>query len=274
MTAKKIIKIGIVGCGAIGSRLAKTIVSEFKDRARLTALYDLDTEKAYRLSNSLKKKNIVTFSLEELIRKSKLVIEAASVKVSKDVAKDALSSGRDVLIMSTGGLIDADEVFNLAEENNCNLYLPSGAVCGIDGIKAASLVNVDRLVLTTRKPPRAFIGVPYVLKSNIKLDKIKEETTLYEGDVQTAIRLFPKNINVAATLALASKLKSKMIVRIITSPEYSSNSHEVSLEGEFGKLNITTQNVSCPDNSKTSYLAALSAIATLRQILGVVKIGT
>ena len=274
MAAKKIIKIGIVGCGAIGSRLAKTIVSEFKDRARLTALYDLDTEKAYRLSNSLKKKNIVTFSLEELIKKSKLVIEAASAKISKDVAKDALLSGRDVLIMSVGGLIDADEVFNLAEENNCNLYLPSGAICGIDGIKAASSVNVDKLVLTTRKPPRAFIGVPYILKSNIKLDKIKEETTLYEGDVQTAVRLFPKNINVAATLALASKLKEKMIVRIITSPEYNSNTHEVLLEGEFGRLNITTQNVSCPDNFKTSYLAALSAIATLRQILRPIKIGT
>jgi len=271
---KKIIKIGIIGCGAIGSRLAKAITGEFKDSAKLSGLYDVNTEKAYRLSNSLNKKHIVSLSLEELIKNCKLVIEAASAKVSKEIAKAAILSGRDVLIMSTGGLIDAEDVFNLAEENNCKLYLPSGAICGIDGIKAASLAKIDKLVLTTKKPPRAFIGVQYILTSNINLDKISQETILYEGDVQTAVKLFPKNINVAATLALASSLKEKMTVRIITSPEYTRNTHEVLLEGEFGRLNTCIENLPCPDNFKTSYLAVLSAVATLRQILKPVKIGT
>jgi aspartate dehydrogenase len=272
--SKKHLKIGIVGCGAIGSRLAEAIAGEFKDKARLSALYDNVPEKSYKLANTLKLKNIVALSLEALVKNSKLVIEAASVKVAKEVARLAVSSGRDVLIMSTGGLFEAEDVFRQAEDNGCNIYLPSGAIGGIDVVKAASLAKIKKLVLTTKKPPRSFIGVQYILKSNIQLDKIKQETLLYEGDVKTAIRLFPKNVNVSSTLALASQFKDKMLIRIVTSPEYKHNTHEILLEGEFGRLTLITENLPCPDNFKTSYLAVLSAIATLRQILRSVKIGT
>ena len=178
------------------------------------------------------------------------------------------------MLMSVGGMLESDDIFALARQKNCTIYFPSGAIAGLDAIKAASLAGISKVTLTTRKPPSSFKGVPYVLKRNINLDHIESETALFEGSVEMATRLFPQNINVAATLSLASGLKEKLAIRILTSPEYKTNSHEIELEGDFGRLVTRTDNVPCPDNPKTSFLAVLSAIATVRGIVGNVKIGT
>jgi len=273
-TKKGKLKIGIVGCGTIGSRLAKAIVEDFSDKADLSGLYDTILEKAYSLASDLKKKNIVALSPEDLIKKCSFVIEAASGKVSKSIAKSAVESGRDVMIMSVGGMLEAEEVFKQAKDKKCNIYFPSGAICGLDAVKAASLAKIDQVTLTTRKPPSGLIGNPYLLKRNINLEHIDKETVIFEGSVDMAVRLFPKNINVAAALSLASGCKDKVLVRIITSPEFTKNSHEILVEGEFGKLQARTENFPCPDNPKTSYLAVLSARATLKRILEPIKIGT
>ena len=97
---------------------------------------------------------------------------------------------------------------------------------------------------------------------------------IFEGDVDSAVKYFPKNINVAATLALACGAKEKILVRLMTSPEYKTNSHEIEVIGDFGRMVALTDNVVCPDNPKTSYLAVLSAIQTLKQFFSGVKIGT
>lgn len=274
MQRRKKLKIGIVGCGAIGSYLAKTIYLDFKDRAKLTALYDINLQKAYSLSSSLKAKGIVAVSLEDLIKRCNLVIESASSGIAKEVAKAAILAKKDCLIMSVGGLLDAKEIFEQARNKGCRIFVPSGAICGIDAIKAASLSKIEKIILTSRKPPAAFIGVPYLLKRNIKLDHLTKETTIFEGSVDMAVRLFPQNINVAATLSLASQCKEKIIVRIITSPEYKNNIHEIEVWAQSGRIFSRTENVVSADNPKTSLLAALSAVATLKGILETVKIGT
>jgi aspartate dehydrogenase len=273
-TKKSKLKIGIVGCGVIGSRLAKAIVKDFSDKANLVGLYDINLEKAYSLASDLKKKNIVTLSLEDLIKKCSFVIEAASVKASRSIAKLAVDFGRDIMIMSVGGMLDAEGIFKQAKEKKCSIYLPSGALSGLDAVKAASLSKINSVTLTTRKPPAGLIGNPYLLKRNINLEHLDKETVIFEGNVDMAVKLFPKNINVAAALSLACGCKDKVLVRIITSPEYTKNSHEILLEGDFGKLQSRTENFPCSDNPKTSFLAILSAIATLKRILEHIKIGT
>ena len=268
------VKFGIVGCGAIGSRIAKAIVEDFSDKADLSGLHDINLEKAHSLSSDLKKKNIVALSLEDLVKKCNFVIEAATSKISKSIAELAVNSGRDIMIMSTGGMLDAGEVFDSAKEKKCNIYFPSGAICGLDAVKAASLSKINNITLTTRKPPSGLIGNPYLLKRKINLAQIDKETVVFEGSVDMAVRLFPKNINVAAALSLASGCKDKVKVRIITSPDFKRNSHEIVAEGDFGRLQARTDNFPCPDNPKTSYLAVLSAIATIKRILEQIKIGT
>jgi len=273
-TKKAKLKIGIVGCGAIGSRLAKSIVENFADHAELSGLYDTNLERVYRLASELKKKNVASLSLEDLIKKSSLVIEASNAKDSKSIAKSVVDAGRDIMIMSVGGMLEAEDVLELAKEKKCSIYFPSGAIAGLDAIKAASFSDIKSITLTTRKPPSGLIGNPYLLKSHFDLEHVDKETVVFEGSVDMAVRLFPQNINVAAVLSLASNCKDKVSVKILTSPEYKRNSHEIIVEGDFGSIKTITENLPCPDNPKTSFLAVLSAMAMLKNILNPIKIGT
>jgi len=271
---RKLLRIGIAGCGAIGSSLAKSVAADFTGKAELTGLYDVETEKAYSLANKLGLK-VAVLNLEELINKADLVIEASKAASSYDIARSALSFSKDIMIMSVGGLIGHyNELKALAEEKRARVYIPSGAICGIDGLKAAKCSGIKSVTLTTRKPPKAFLGVAYVLKKKIKLEDIKEDTLIFEGNASQATRAFPQNINVAATLSLAGIGPENTIVRIVASPSVTRNVHEIEIISDAGRIVCRSENEIHPENPKTSYLAVLSAIGTLRQILEPVKIGT
>ncbi|MEA3560258.1 MAG: aspartate dehydrogenase [Candidatus Omnitrophota bacterium] len=269
----KKLKVGIIGCGVIGSALAKAIEEKFSHSANLIAVSELDKVKAAKLVSSLTSKPGL-LSIEKLINVSNLIIEAASKDISADIAYRALSAGKDVMLMSAGGLVGREDILRLADQKSCRLYIPSGALCGLDGIKAASIGRISSVALTTRKPPLGLEGAPYVVENRIDLSAIKQETVLFEGTVLEAVQGFPKNINVSAALSLAGIGPVKTKVKIITSPEYENNSHEVEARGEFGTLITRTENLPSPQNPKTSFLAVLSATATLKQILEYTKIGT
>jgi len=267
--------IGIVGCGTIGSFIAKTLDKELKTLATIVALCDIDNARAEDLCDSLSSKPSVV-SLNSLIEKSDIVVEAASGSSSFDLAKQALLNKKDVLVMSIGGLLGKSEtLFEIARKNKAKIILPSGAICGLDGIKSAGIGVVRRVTLTTRKPPKGLMGAPYIIANKIDLDAITDDYIIFEGTAQEAVKAFPKNINVSALLSIAGIGAERTIVKIITSSKYTVNSHEVEAEGDFGRLITRTENVPSPQNPKTSFLAPLSAVATLKQHLDdCVKIGT
>lgn len=270
------LKIGIVGCGAIGSSLAKTISKDFSKGAKLRALYDIDKNKSMQLSKLVSgNKALVTESLDSLIDRSELVIEASSAKHSWGIARKAILRKRDIMVMSVGGLLGhSGQLFRLARKFNARVYIPSGAVCGIDALKAACCGKIKKVTLTTRKPLKSFSNVPYVIKKKIRLDKITKETIIFEGNASAAIKAFPQNINVAATLSMAGTGAKRTYVRIIASPGLSRNIHEIEIDSVSGKIFSRSENVIHPDNPKTSFLAVLSGIAALKQILTPVRIGT
>ena len=260
-------KIGIVGAGAIGSFFAKSVSKEFKSLAKVVAVCDTNTESAKKLSKSLPSKPVV-LSLDKLIVKSDLIIEAATSLVSAKVCRAALAKGKDVLVMSIGGLLtNYKTLFELAKKKKATIILPSGAICGLDGIKAASIGKIQRVSLTTRKPPKGLKGAPFIIKNRIDLDSVDKEQVIFKGTAFDAVKAFPKNINVSALLSIAALGPKKTKVKIITSPEYMINSHEIEVEGDFGRLVTRTENVPSPENPKTSFLAPLSAVAALREFL-------
>lgn len=270
------LKIGIVGCGAIGTSLAKAIAKDFKEQASLAALFDIDKDKAKKLSGLVsKKKDLRVGKLSQLISKSNLVIEASSAKCSWDIAKNCLKHGRSIMIMSVGGVVSRlKELRSLSVIYRSKVYIPSGAISGIDALKAAALGKIENVTLSTRKNPVSFRGVAYVEKQGIKLDKITEDKILFSGPAKAAVKYFPQNINVAAVLSLAGIGEGKTRVRIIACPGIKKNIHEIRIDSDCATITTRTENILHPDNPKTSFLAVLSAVAALKQILEPVKIGT
>jgi aspartate dehydrogenase len=259
-------RIGIVGCGAIGTGIAEFIQTNLKHKARIVALCDIDTEKAKDLSKKITPHPIIT-TVDSVIKKSDLIIEAASANISGTVAEKAVAANKDVLIMSTGGLLKKPYLFKKARLKGCNVYMPSGAICGLDGVRSACIGKIEKVTLTTRKPPRGLKGAPYFDKKGIDIDRIKKETVVYTGTAEDAIKYFPQNINVAATLSLLGIGPYRTEVKIVTSPKYTRNIHEVELVGEFGRLFTRTENVPSKENPKTSQLAIFSALAKLKEVV-------
>jgi len=272
---RKPLKIGIVGCGAIGSSLAGEIVLNLRKDARLVSLFDINPAKSLLLSQKLmNSRKLCVGSLAGLIKKSELVIEASSGRAAWEIARKSLSAGCSIMVMSVGGIVNhLSSMYALARKNNARAYLPSGAISGIDALKAARMGKVQNVVLTTRKHPKAFSGVEYVEKK-FKLAGLKQDKLLFSGSAAEAVKYFPQNINVAAVLGLAGIGMHKTLVRIIASPRVKKNIHEIAIESKAGKIFTRTENILHPQNPKTSFLAVLSARATLNEILQPVKIGT
>jgi aspartate dehydrogenase len=176
--------------------------------------------------------------------------------------------------MSVGGLLGNERLLKKAAARGIKVYLPSGALCGIDGLKSASVGKIDSVTLVTRKPPRGLEGAPYLKERGVDLKSISEETVLFDGSAEEAVRGFPQNVNVSAVLSLAGIGAKRTRVRIVASPGSSRNIHEVEITGEAGRITARTENVPSAANPRTSALAVFSAIATLEGITGGVKIGT
>ncbi len=269
----KRLKVGIIGCGTIGSQIARACQGQLKDKVTLVAICDIDANKALELKRSLKK-GLAVLKEGALIRRSGLVVEAASAKISGSVLNKCVKASRDCMIMSVGGLIGRENLLKRANSKGVKVYIPSGALCGVDGLKSASAGRVYSVTLTTRKPLKGLEGAPYLKEKNIDLKKITGETVIFEGDAGEAIRGFPQNVNVSAALSLAGLGAKKTRVKIVTSQSYTNNIHEVRIEGECGSIFTRTENVPSKANPKTSELAVFSAIATLSGITNSVRIGT
>jgi len=259
------IKLGILGCGAIGSGVANRVAKDLKNTCIISSLYDINTERTKKLVKQIHlNSTIATTPFDSFLRSCDLVLEAIDSPKTSLLVKDILNAKKDIVVMSVGAVLNANNLFALAKKNQCNIMVPSGAIAGIDAIKTATQVPYTKITLTTKKPVKGLLGNPHLKKRQIDLAKIKEDTTIFSGKVDQAIKIFPQNINVAATLALACGSKKKLHVRIIASPKAKTNRHEITLEGASGKITTISENIPCPDNPKTSYLAVLSGVQVIK----------
>ena len=172
------------------------------------------------------------------------------------------------MVVSIGAL--ADEVLRsklelAAREGDAQLLTVSGAIGGLDALDAARSAGLDSVVYTGRKPPGAWKDTP--ADQMFDLAGLQVATTIFEGTAADAARLYPKNANVTAAVAIAGVGFDKTQVRLMADPSVTQNVHELEVRGAFGRFIIRLENNPLPDNPKTSWLAALSIEAELRNYL-------
>jgi aspartate dehydrogenase len=255
-------KVGLVGCGNIGADLCIAL-QKGTIPAEITALTDIDVSRA-RLLHRTFQLNASVCGLGENASKVDFLVECAVADAVKDVLEASMRHHRDCLIMSVGGLMAHPDLLEQVRRKNIQVRVPSGAVCGLDGIRAAMEAGLHSVTLTTRKPPKGLVGAPYLVENNINLDDLNEPMVIFEGTALDAIKAFPQNVNVAGALSLAGIGPVETRVRLIADPRATANTHEIVAEGAFGRLQTVTENLPSPRNAKSSYLASLSACAELR----------
>lgn len=264
--------VGIAGMGTIGRAVARAIDGG-EVRARLVGITSRDLDRARDFAGSLRQSPPV-LPLAEVADRADLVVEAATGHALEAIAPAVLGRGKDLMILSVGGLLAHPEWVRLAEEKGCRIHVPSGAIAGLDGVKGACAGRVDRVMIETRKPPKGLAGAPYLLERGIDLDALQAETVIFEGPAAEACQGFPANVNVSAALSLAGLGPDKTTVRIIAVPGGTRNMHTISVEGEFGRFQVEIAGVPSDTNPRTGKLSYLSAIACLQALTAPLRVGT
>jgi len=268
-------KIGIIGCGFIGTTIGAAM--QQMDGIEEIPAIDIDHDSAVEMGSKLSKVNLYSSEdVDAFIMESDLVIEAASQEAVADIGPRVVERGKDLMILSVGALVDDDlweSLKETASRTGSRLYIPSGAIAGIDGIFAGSMADIDCVTLTVTKPPTGLTLPPSMYDRSQELANLDEPITMFEGTAREAVKLYPKNVNVAATIALAGIGFDRTRVKIVADPRVSRNRHKVEVRGRFGEMQVIMFNLPSTTNPKTSYMAPLSAISMVRKIISGVYIG-
>jgi aspartate dehydrogenase len=197
--------------------------------------------------------------------------------VLKDYGPLVLESRRDLIVMSVGAFSDDGflrVIKDLASKHGGRVFVPSGAIGGLDVLSAACVDEVQEVRLTTTKPPRALKGARSSLDPDLDLDTLTEPTCIYEGPAEEAVVRYPKNVNVAAALSMAGIGFKTTTVRIVADPGAERNQHRIEARGNFGELMVELKLSPSPSNPKTTYLAALSVVRLVKKLTEQVRVGT
>jgi aspartate dehydrogenase len=251
------IRIGLLGCGNIGQ-----IIANHARSVKIVALFDKYHERAQHLEQVTGAKAVPQF--ESFISGDfDLVVEAASVSAVVAYAPAVIAHGKDLVIMSVGALADPDfreRLRESARKESRRIYIPSGAIFGLDNLKIGRISPIRTLLLRTIKSPES-LGI-----------EADERRLIFAGKAHECIKAYPKNVNVSVAMSLAAGRDTD--VELWVDPSVDRNVHELIIEGNFGETCIRVTNVQSPDNPATSYLAALSILSLLNNLDDPIIVGT
>ncbi len=252
-------KVGIAGLGAIGSAVAKALCEGITGFT-LVAASESAPEKTRAVPD-----RIPLVDFETLARECDLVIECLPPAAVPALVKNVFMYKKDLVLISACAFILFPELIEQQKQSTSRIFVPSGALAGLDGVQALKELGIQRSVITSTKHPRGFIHAPYVDKMRMDMTQIRVKTKIFSGNTFEAAQGFPANVNVAATLSLAGIGPEKTQVELWADPDAQSNRHEITVTSPYSTLCVSIENLPDPQNPKSSVLAAQSIVALLRK---------
>ncbi|MSP03782.1 MAG: aspartate dehydrogenase [Acetobacteraceae bacterium] len=263
--------VAIGGLGAIGLKLARAL-DVGVDGLRLIAIAARDQEKA--AASLADFQNPPRLTNPSGLAAADIVVEAAPAAIFAQIAEPAISMGRIFIPCSVGALLPRMELVEAAQKTGARIIVPTGALLGLDAVRAAAEGVVDSITMETRKPPAGLVGAPYLAQHGIDVLAITTPTCIFEGTAWDAAAGFPANVNVAAALALAGIGPLRTRVEIWADPNVDRNIHTIRVEAEAARFTLRIENVPSEENPRTGKITVLSVLACLRGLVSTLKVGS
>ena len=264
--------VAIGGFGVIGQAVAKRL-GEGMPGLRLVAISARRTARAEARLVELGV-SVPVLGLEELGGVADVVIECAPAAVFMDVAGPALDAGRIFIPLSCGVLLRHEELPDRAAKSGGRIIVPTGALLGLDAVRAASEGTIHSVTMVTRKPPKGLEGAPHLIENGIEIDNLTAPLKVYEGPARAAAAGFPANVNVAAALSLAGVGADATHVEIWADPTVTRNTHTIKVDSDATRFEMTIEGIPSLEHPATGMLTPLSVIATLRGLVSPMRVGT
>jgi aspartate dehydrogenase len=263
--------VALAGLGAIGYPLARAL-DDGVDGLRLIAIATRDLVKARaRLAGFRDPPALVDIAD---LAEADIVVEAAPAALFERVAIPAIDAGRIFVPASVGALLPRMHLVKRAKQTGARIVVPTGALLGLDAVRAAAEGRIESITLETRKPPAGLMGAPYLVKHGIDMMDVTMPTRVFSGNARDAALGFPANVNVAAALALAGIGPVRTKVEIWADPGLTRNVHIITVEAEAARFTMRIENVPSDDNPRTGKITPLSVLACLRGLVSPLKVGS
>jgi aspartate dehydrogenase len=268
---KSNLRVGIAGVGAIGMAIARRLETGIPGLAlAAAAARDNEAARTRLAANGIATRLIAAAELPE---HCDVIVECAPAAAFRGIAAPAVEAGRMLVALSAGALLDHPELIDRAEETGARILVPTGALIGLDAVRAAAEGEIASVKLVLRKPPSGLVGAPYLEARGITLAGLTEPVKLFEGSAREGVRGFPANVNVSAALALAGIGPDRTRLEIWADPGLSRNVHHIEVEADAARFSMTIENVPS-ENPRTGKITALSVIACLRGLVGTLRVGS
>jgi aspartate dehydrogenase len=266
------LKIGLAGLGAIGWPVAKRLDRGIAGLELVAVAVNDRARAAARFADFARPPTLV--EPEALAGLADVVIEAVPKAVFRRVVAPAVARGRIVMPLSVGALLDHADLVDEARRTGARILVPTGALAGLDAVRAAAEGRLDEVRIVTRKPPGGLAGAPHLAALGLDMAAISTPTLVFDGSARDGARGFPANVNVAAALALAGIGPDRTRLQIWADPTVTRNTHEIHVDGDATRLTIRIEGVPDPENPRTGRLTPLSVIAALKRLVDPLVVGT
>jgi aspartate dehydrogenase len=266
------LRVALGGFGAIGGTVARRL-----DRGlpglRLAAVSARDVARAEAKMAGFARP-VPVVPLEALAEHAEIVVECAPAAVFRRVAEPAIRAGRTLLVVSVGQLLEQGDLIELARTTGARIVVATGALLGLDAVRAAAEGEVASVRMITRKPPRGLAGAPYLAEHGITLENLEAPLKVFAGSARDGARGFPANVNVAAALSLAGIGPDRTRLEIWADPGLERNVHKIQVEADSARFEMQIENVPTEDNPRTGKLTPLSVIAALKSLTATLRVGS
>ncbi len=271
MSLNKPLRVGLAGLGAVGREVARRLEAGIPGLI-LAAVAVRDREKAGRTLSRLGN-GIAVVAAKELAATCDVVMECLPAALFREVAVPAIERGRIFMPLSVGQLLEHWDLVERARATGARILVPTGALVGLDAVRAAAEGEIRSVKMVTRKPPGGLEGAPYLREHGIALENLKAPLKVFDGSAREGARGFPANLNVAAALSLAGIGPDRTRLEIWADPALDRNTHEIEVDADSARFTMKIENVPS-ENPRTGKITALSAVAALRGLVSEIKIGT
>jgi len=266
------LKVGIAGYGTIGRKVAAALDRGI-DGLALAAVCARDRAKAAAAMRALEGQ-VPLVDADGLAQAADVIVECVPRAAFIAIAEPALEAGRVLVTVSGAGLLAHPEVVDLAKRHGGRIILATGALLGLDAVRAAAEGTIRSITMVTRKPPKSLKGAPYLDETGIDVLRVNAPTKVFDGSARDGAKGFPANVNVAAALGLAGIGPDRTRLEIWADPTVTRNTHSIKVESDEARFQMTIENVPSDENPATGKITALSVIACLRGLVAPLKVGT
>jgi aspartate dehydrogenase len=267
------LKLAIAGLGAIGLPVARRVDAGDIPGLTLVAVSVRDEAKARKAMASFRAQPQL-IGLSALSDMADVIVECVPSQHFVEVAEPALAKGRIFMPLSVGALIDHMQLVDLAAKTGARIVVPTGALLGLDAVRATAEGKIASVTIVTRKPPAGLAGAPLLVARGLSVEGLKAPLRVFAGSAREAIAGFPANVNVAVALSLAGIGPDRTQMEVWADPAVTRNTHTVTVKSDSSDLTMTIENRTSEENPRTGRITALSVLAALRRLTSPLVVGS